>query len=151
MTLKLLLKRSLFPLVLSLLLLTGCGIAERTMETDTPVVPEATPAEAPASAETVLTENTLGSADDYDYELWKDRGDTMMTLKGGGLYSCQWKDINNALFRIGKKFDCTKTWEEIGEIRVDQHPFGDGVAHKLDDRTIIGFERTWRVGIETNE
>ena len=42
-----------------------------------------------------------------------------MKLKGDGLYSCRWKDIGNALFRIGYKFDCTKTWEEIGEIRIN--------------------------------
>ena len=54
-----------------------------------------------------------------DYELWKDSGVTFMTLKSNGLYSCQWKDINNALFRVGNKLDCTKTWEELGEISID--------------------------------
>ena len=122
MTVKLFLKRSWIPLILSLLLLTGCSPAERTKEPDTALVQDASTAEAPASPESsemVLTENALGSEDGYDYELWKDRGDTTMTLKGGGLYSCEWKDINNALFRIGKKFDSTKTWEEIGKIEID--------------------------------
>ena len=114
---KLFLRRVCALLLLSLFLLSG-GIAAEGTSVVTPEQ-EAVSFSTPATGETVITENTLGSADGYDYELWKDRGDTSMTLKGEGLYSCEWKDINSALFRIGKKFDCTKTWEEIGEIRID--------------------------------
>ncbi len=73
----------------------------------------------PASAATVITENTTGSEDGYDYELWKDSGTTSMTLTGGGTFSCEWSNINNALFRKGQKFDCTKTYEELGNVQVD--------------------------------
>ena len=73
-----------------------------------------TPAE-----QTVITENTIGEEDGYGYELWKDEGDTSMTLTGDGTFSCEWNNINSALFRRGQKFDCTKTWQELGDISVD--------------------------------
>ena len=67
----------------------------------------------------VITENTTGTQDGYDYELWKDNGNTTMTLDGGGTFSCQWSNINNALFRKGKKFDSTQTYQQIGNISTD--------------------------------
>ena len=81
----------LFALILCFLLLSACGDTPTPATEPTPT-PEAVPTDTPAPTEppeTVLTENTLGSADGYDYELWKDRGDTSMTLKGEGLYACQ--------------------------------------------------------------
>lgn len=71
------------------------------------------------NAATVITENKTGTEDGYDYELWKDSGTTSMTLTGGGTFSCEWSNINNALFRKGIKFDCTKTYQEIGNIAID--------------------------------
>ena len=59
-------------------------------------------------------DNAKGEIDGYSYELWKDSGTTSMTLMGGGKFSCQWSNINNAFFRIGKKWDCTKAWEQLG-------------------------------------
>lgn len=108
-------KRILLTLTVVLaLLFTGCANGW---------VPETEPAPAPTAAPTegvsLITENELGTVDGYDYELWKDRGTTDMTLTGGGTFTCNWSDINNALFRIGKKFDCTRSWEEIGTITVD--------------------------------
>ena len=76
-----------------------------------------------------FTENATGQIDGYSYELWKDRGTTQMTLLGGGKFSCSWSNINNALFRIGKKWDCTKTWQQLGTIsvkyNVDYQPNGN--------------------------
>lgn len=76
-----------------------------------------------------ITENKLGTYDGYDYELWKDNGTTSMTLNGGGSFSCSWSDINNALFRTGKKFDSTKTHSELGNITMsyesDYNPKGN--------------------------
>lgn len=77
-----------------------------------------------------LTDCEIGEIDGYGYELWKDSGDTSMDLmEGGGNFSCQWSNINNALFRRGMKFDCTKTWQEIGNITleydVDYQPDGN--------------------------
>ena len=68
----------------------------------------------------VFTENITGTADGYDYELWKDSGNTTFNVEpGGGTFSCEWDDINNALFRRGKKYDCTQTYQELGNISVD--------------------------------
>ncbi|MBQ8396340.1 MAG: glycoside hydrolase family 11 protein, partial [Oscillospiraceae bacterium] len=67
----------------------------------------------------ILHDFEIGEEDGYGYELWKDHGDTTMTLTGGGTFSCEWSNINNALFRRGKKFDCTQTWREIGNIKVE--------------------------------
>ena len=54
-----------------------------------------------ADAATVLYNNATGSEGSYNYELWKDYGDTSMTLKGNGLFECWWENIGNALFRNG--------------------------------------------------
>lgn len=37
-------------------------------------------------AQTTITENQTGTIDGYNYELWKDSGNTSMTLLGGGGY-----------------------------------------------------------------
>ena len=76
-----------------------------------------TPAEQ--SSDLVFTENKIGIADGYGYELWKDRGDTKFTVSSGGTFSCEWSNINNALFRRGQKFDCTQTYKDLGDISVD--------------------------------
>lgn len=61
----------------------------------------------------------MGTHGGYDYELWKDYGDTSMELNDGGTFSCQWSNINNALFRKGKKFNSDKTYQQLGNITVD--------------------------------
>lgn len=70
-------------------------------------------------AGTIYAENKTGSEDGYDFELWKDYGTTSMELNGNGSFSCEWSNIGNALFRTGKKFDCTQTYKEIGNISVN--------------------------------
>lgn len=70
------------------------------------------------AAETIM-DNATGSQDGYNYELWKDYGNTSMALNGGGTFSCEWNNIGNALFRKGIKFDSTKTYQQIGNISVD--------------------------------
>ncbi|MDR2045235.1 MAG: glycoside hydrolase family 11 protein [Clostridium sp.] len=65
-----------------------------------------------------ITSNQTGTHDGYDYELWKDSGTTSMTLGSGGTFSCSWSDIGNALFRKGKKFDQTKTHQQLGNISI---------------------------------
>ena len=105
-------KKIIFLLVI-LAALAGCSsrvICEESLPETTETVTE---------APSVITENALGTVDGHDYELWKDQGTTEMTLTGEGNFTCNWSYINNALFRIGKKFDCTKTWEEIGTIALD--------------------------------
>jgi len=71
----------------------------------------------PAFAGTeIITGNKSGVHDGFDYECWKDRGDVSMTLKGGGTFECKWSNINNVLFRTGKKLDSKKTHDELGDI-----------------------------------
>jgi len=69
-----------------------------------------------ANAATTITSNQSGTIDGYNYSLWKDNGTTSMTLNGGGKFNCSWSNINNALFRIGKNFDSTKKYQQIGNI-----------------------------------
>jgi len=70
-------------------------------------------------AQTTITSNQTGVHDGYNYELWKDSGNTRMTLNSGGTFYCEWSNINNALFRKGKKFDETKTHQQLGNISVN--------------------------------
>ncbi len=82
-----------------------------------------------ASAAIVLYDSDTGIEDGYNYELWKDSGNTKMELTGNGTFKCEWNNINNCLFRTGKKFDCTQNYKEIGNVRfdyeVDYHPDGN--------------------------
>ncbi|MCR5209886.1 MAG: glycoside hydrolase family 11 protein [Lachnospiraceae bacterium] len=108
--------------------------ADENAETTTSASAEDnTQATGPAAGEEsegeVFTENIIGSSDDYDYELWKDNGTTKFTVMEGGTFKCEWSDINNALFRRGKKFDCTQTYKELGSVSIDYgvkyQPFGN--------------------------
>lgn len=71
-------------------------------------------------AATTLTSNSIGTQDGYDYEFWKDNGGTgSMTLDSGGAFTAQWSNINNILFRKGKKFNETQTHHQIGNISIN--------------------------------
>ena len=74
---------------------------------------------AEVQAAQTIYDNEIGTQDGYGYELWKDYGTTSMTLNAGGTFSCQWSDIGNALFRKGIKYDCTQTYQQLGNISVD--------------------------------
>lgn len=76
------------------------------------------PSSVVQAAQTIYN-NATGVHDGYNYELWKDNGTTSMTLTDGGTFSCSWSNINNALFRKGRKWDCTQTWQQLGNISVD--------------------------------
>ena len=117
------------------LMLAACGADGGTSSSEGGAA--SSDAESKAAADTesqpaepvVITDSKIGQEDDYSYELWKDKGDTVMTLTGGGTFSCEWKNINNALFRKGRKLDCTKTFREYGDISfdygIDYHPEGN--------------------------
>ena len=51
-----------------------------------------------AKAANTIYNNESNTQDGYDYELWKDSGNTSMTLNAGGTFECSWSNINNALF-----------------------------------------------------
>ncbi|MDR2942573.1 MAG: glycoside hydrolase family 11 protein [Treponema sp.] len=69
-------------------------------------------------AVTISNKDEQGTHDGYDYEIWRDKGTVSMTLENGGNFSCSWSNIGNALFRKGKKFDATKTHNQIGNISI---------------------------------
>lgn len=79
-----------------------------------------------------LYNNEIGKIGSYSYELWKDYGSTRMGLFGEGLFDCWWQDIGNALFRIGKKWDCTKNWDQLGTIKVNY-----GVYYKPEGNSYL--------------
>ncbi len=108
-----------------------------------------------ADAATVLYNNATGTEGAYNYELWKDYGDTSMTLKGNGLFECWWENIGNALFRKGIKWDCTKTYSQLGNITVnygvDYQPNGNSYLcvygwcrNPLVEYYIVDSWGTWR-------
>ena len=66
-----------------------------------------------------ITSNEMGTHGGYDYEFWRDSGTGTMVLKDGGAFSCQWSNINNILFLKGRKFDQTKTHQQLGNIVVE--------------------------------
>lgn len=73
-----------------------------------------------AHAQTTITSNQTGIHDGYDYEFWKDSGGSgSMTLHSGGTFSCQWSNINNILFRKGRKFNQTQTHQQLGNISIN--------------------------------
>ena len=71
------------------------------------------------NSEKIIIENEIGEIGNYTYELWKDFGQTTMILKEDGKFSCSWDKIGNVLFRIGKRWDSTKKYQEIGNIKVN--------------------------------
>ncbi|TYQ15750.1 UNVERIFIED_CONTAM: endo-1,4-beta-xylanase [Acetivibrio alkalicellulosi] len=67
----------------------------------------------------IITGNSFGIHDGYDYELWGDWGSGgTMTLKDGGTFDCQWDNINSILFRKGRVFDETQTHQQMGNISI---------------------------------
>lgn len=108
-----------------------------------------------AEAFKTITGNELGKQDGFDYELWKDSGDTSMVLKEGGTFSCNWRNINVALFRKGIKFDETKTHQQLGDIAVtyacDYQPKGNSylgvygwTSDPLVEYYVVDSWGTWR-------
>ncbi|WP_423198610.1 glycoside hydrolase family 11 protein [Clostridium cellulovorans] len=71
------------------------------------------------AATKTITSNETGNFEGYDYEYWKDNGTGTMTLTGGGTFSCSWSNINNILFRTGKKLGSTKTYKDYGKISIN--------------------------------
>lgn len=80
-----------------------------------------------------IDKNKIGVYEGSDYEFWKDKdGKGTMTLKGPGSFSCNWININNALFRIGKKFgkNNDKSSKQYDDIKISYvcniyQPFGN--------------------------
>ena len=99
--------------------------------------------------------NDSGQVDGVDYTLWKDYGNTSMTINGNGGFNCSWYNIGNALFRSGKTLDCTKKYGEYGDITmdysVDYNPSGNSYLcvygwsrNPLVEYYIVDSWGTWR-------
>jgi endo-1,4-beta-xylanase len=71
-----------------------------------------------ARAAETFTSNKTGTKNGWDYEYWKDSGTGSMTVNDNGTFSCSWSNINNILFRTGKKFNQTQTHNQIGNISI---------------------------------
>ena len=112
--------------------LTGCGGTDSSSGSGSSSSDPAADNASGSGADIVLTDVKTGSYDGYDYELWKDSGDTKMTIGEGGNFSCEWENINNALFRRGKKYDCTKTYKELGDISIEY-----GVDYQPDGNSYL--------------
>ncbi|MBP3951616.1 glycoside hydrolase family 11 protein [Bacillus sp. YZJH907-2] len=71
------------------------------------------------NVQAALSSNEVGTHDGYDYEFWKDNGGSgSMTLGSGGTFSAEWSNVNNILFRKGKKFNETQTHQQIGNMSI---------------------------------
>jgi hypothetical protein len=73
----------------------------------------------PAAAEPLtFTRNARGSFEGFHYEFWiQNQGENAsMTLTGGGTFECEWSDVFNVLFRMGKRLGSTDTYGEYGDI-----------------------------------
>ena len=66
----------------------------------------------------VLTENKIGYLDDYFYELWKSDnvGITRMNVDNKNKFSCSWKNVDNAIFNLGKDFTNGFSLKNVSDI-----------------------------------
>ena len=80
----------------------------------------------------ILYSNSQGQMNGYNYELWKDTGNTRMGLCRGGTFDCWWEKINNVLFHIGKKWDCTKYSNQLWTVKVQY-----GAYYKLEGNSYL--------------
>ncbi len=62
-----------------------------------------------------------GNKDGYDFELWNQNGQGSVNMEVGssGAFSCSWSNIENCLFRTGKKLGSTQSWQSYGGISID--------------------------------
>ena len=71
------------------------------------------------NSELILNTNTTGYLDGYRYEFFKEGdGSAQMRLLGGGIFHCKWMFAKGAYFRIGKRLDNPKLWNEFGNFTV---------------------------------
>lgn len=76
---------------------------------------------APAAwgASETFTSNKMGSKGNFDFEYWKDSGTGSMTVNDNGSFKCSWSNINNILFRVGKKLGSYSTHSQLGQITLN--------------------------------
>jgi len=85
----------------------------------------------------LITSNERGTLDGYDYEFWKNNaGKGKMILGLAGTFKCEWENGGNGsniLFRSGKRFGSTQTYDKYGNItftyNADYNPVSPGVSY----------------------
>ncbi len=62
-----------------------------------------------------------GNKDGYDYELWNQDGigSANMDVGSDGAFSCSWSNIENCLFRTGKKLGSTQDYKAYNGMYID--------------------------------
>ncbi|MCL1928785.1 MAG: glycoside hydrolase family 11 protein [Treponema sp.] len=68
--------------------------------------------------EQIYTVNSIGTHDNFDFELFKRDGDAEMILKGGGNFKCKWNNSSYVTMWTGRKFDESKNYSQIGNIGI---------------------------------
>lgn len=83
----------------------------------------------------IWTDNTVLNINNYDYEYWKDSGNGTMIITANannGSFSCEWHNINNIVFRSGKKFKCfERTHKQLGNtsLKYDAAYDSNGISY----------------------
>ena len=75
----------------------------------------------PASMVAFADQCDQGTKDGYDWELWNQnrQGNVQMSVGSNGSFSCSWSNIENCLFRSGKRLGSTQSWSSYGGIQVN--------------------------------
>ncbi|MCL2694669.1 MAG: glycoside hydrolase family 11 protein [Oscillospiraceae bacterium] len=66
----------------------------------------------------LINNNRSRSLGDFDFEVWRNRGQANMTIYSDGTFECFWDraETPNILYRSGKRFNRDRTHQEIGDI-----------------------------------
>jgi len=74
-----------------------------------------------ASLDSMLVNNNRAlKLGDFDFEVWRNRGDANMTIFSDGTFICTWdrEETPNIVYRSGKRFDRSQTHEQVGDITI---------------------------------
>ena len=90
------------------------------------------------------------TSDGYDYEFWNmnSAGDTKIVTGEDGAFSCAWDDIENVLFRTGRKLGSVQSWQDYDDIKYeyeyqgkpywsDQYDFMEGSSSGYDGKAKV--------------
>lgn len=95
------------------------------------------------SAAGITSASYISAADQFEdgtasdglyYELWNQdgTGEAAMEVGSDGKFSCSWEDVDNCIFRRGKKLGSVKNYQQYGSILldydIDYQPQGDSAV-----------------------
>lgn len=96
----------------------------------------------PASAGSLtvysVDRHECGIKDSYDWEYWNGHniGDVQMTMEKMGYFECKWKDVEECIFKSGKKLGSTQTWENY-RFMFDRYTYD--IEYYPDGNSFIGY------------